>query len=406
MFKLSNFVYSLISGLIILLIGVGISISRNWNLLMNNVGGKTFGDLRIITSTAGCISDPSGDDFFDQSCSSWATDSSAFPSLPYNYPKIWAEMLVKFSIDESQTFIVGLIFVALYSTSIAIIIYISLSVLKNKILASGLLLFASLSPGALLGLERGNFDLLVFFILILGIAFSSTRISWMSVFFFSLASILKIFPIGSLLTLLTDKRNKYRYFVTALVITFLGMAIYFKDLIFIGQRTPLDTASSFGIAVLPLAVFRQFDEGGLSAQITRVIGFLLFAFLATVIFLVVKCFSLSKIAVDFIDFCSAISENVIARTFYIASIGTFGVSYLLGTNYEYRIIFLIPALAALIIIAEKSNKLASALLIVVTSVFLLTNRPDNYQLMGDLILLPTMPLLMVSLIFVLKNPHK
>lgn len=394
--QFSSAIIATSAGCAVWALGWWLSMTSNWGWVIGNVGSKTYGDLRIITSTAGCIRDPKALDFFGESCSAWAASPGSFPSMPYNYPKLWAVLLAQLGIVESATDTIGLLFISLYASAIVLLIFIAIRGQKHRVTLSAIILLGSLTPGALLGLQRGNFDLLVFFVLVLAIFFSASRHYWLASTFLSIAAILKIFPIGALISLYARPDKKIKYLLTSLLLAGTGFVFYLRDFPVIGKRTPLDDSASFGVSVLPLRAAKMFEIENFNPEDSRYIGWLIFlVVLSAYLLLLGKRRKNNSFRQSFNGFTSALAGDEITRTLFLVGFGATGTTYLLGTNYEYRAIFLLPVLAAFARGIERFDGFSIFLTTVLISILLLTDRLDAYQYLGDILLAFLMPFLAI-----------
>lgn len=161
-----------------------------------------------------------------------------------NYPRIW-HLLFALGINESHTNILGSIVVILFFIGISMFWFSG----KFDNITYVILSIVILSPAVMLGIERSNIELVLFFILALALTinyYSST--SALSLFVF--ASFLKLYPVFGFVYLL--KENKKRFwtlFLSALGIFLIYAAFSFNDFMQVYKTTPKLVGSSFGINV-------------------------------------------------------------------------------------------------------------------------------------------------------------
>ncbi len=161
-----------------------------------------------------------------------------------NYPRIW-HLLFALGINESHTNIIGSIVVIIFFVGIGVFWF------SNKFdnLTYFILSIVILSPSVMLGIERSNIELVLFFILSLALTINYySTIS--ALFFFIFASVLKIYPVFGLVYLL--KENKRRFwilFLSALGIFIIYAILSLNDFIQVYRTTPKLVGSSFGINV-------------------------------------------------------------------------------------------------------------------------------------------------------------
>jgi len=102
-----------------------------------------------------------------------------------------------------------------------------------------------ISPAVVLGFERGNIDLSIFCLLTL--ALTLRRMVPVTTMVIVLATILKIFPAFSLLALVTPPwRKMFSWLIGAVALLFFYFITDLKELRFISQNTPLLSGISYG----------------------------------------------------------------------------------------------------------------------------------------------------------------
>lgn len=117
---------------------------------------------------------------------------------------------------------------------------------------TGWLLAAVFSPAVLLGIERGNTDLLIFFLLAGAIVTVPRGVAWSLAL---LAFVLKLYPLVAIAGLLRWGRPAVtRAFLVAGGLALLYLAYTFDDLVMISAGTPRDTWLSYGLNVLWMKV--------------------------------------------------------------------------------------------------------------------------------------------------------
>lgn len=161
-----------------------------------------------------------------------------------NYPRIW-HLLFKLGINESHTNIIGTVVVILFFIGIGVFWFSkhfdSLTYLILSIL--------TLSPAVMLGVERSNIELIIFFVL--SVALSVNYYSVIaSLFVFEFAAVLKIYPVFSFIYLLKENKRKFYILFSLAIGLFILYALYsLDDFLQVYKTTPKLTGSSFGIHV-------------------------------------------------------------------------------------------------------------------------------------------------------------
>jgi hypothetical protein len=198
--------------------------------------------------------DPPG--FLDSRQFAWASEAYAQGYDPLienpvnpnghqlNYPRIW-HILFHLGINESHTNLIGSIVVILFFIGIGIFWFSK----KYDNLTYLILSIAFLSPAVMLGVERSNIELILFFLLSIALLVNYySSISALSLFIF--ASVLKVYPVFSFFYLLKEnKRRFWMLFPSASGIFFLYALLSLDDFKQVYRTTPKLAGSSFGINV-------------------------------------------------------------------------------------------------------------------------------------------------------------
>jgi len=243
----------------------------------------------------------------------------------FNYPRIWT-LLAVININQGQRVYYGIILAFLFFVSILFYIPTSISLVTAFIL-----MISIFSPAVLLGVERGNTDLLMFFLL-------STAIAWMgqerqglkigavaSVF---LACVLKLFPIFSL-GLVLRKRNSAKWGFFILISFLVYTLLTFDDLKYIRQFT-----SSLSYVDCTYGI----DLGWLKAKYCH---FIFFNQIKAMFYLtVLVCFATAPFWACRGEIYSVKNPSVSMDAFRVGS-GIYIGTFLMGNSYVYRLVFLL-----------------------------------------------------------------
>jgi hypothetical protein len=335
-----------------------------WSRLFVPTMHPSFGDLRSITSTAECFALDSTWSYTTESCDPW--------QRKYNYPIIWIKTFSFLGLRQSHTFALG---VAIFFILLCTLLYWNLKIIGTKFefwqVASLTTIY--ISPPLLLLVERGNTDSLIFALLTLltsvrkkiGPIFFSTALAFLSYF--------KLFVVGAMVIVFcTERKWQLRIFHIALFATVL---LALKDeLPYIRNFTAVTFWTSFGISVVPLGLALV-----TTAQISAIQSFAIGLFLMAVIILFLSSL-LNKRYIKLNTLNSLNLEEIRVVSMYF---GVLLFSFLAGSSYDYRMVFLIPIM--LLVTSEKSCiewKKSFAMLII--SVMYLS-RLGVYSLVGDLL---------------------
>lgn len=246
-----------------------------------------------------------------------------------NYPRIW-QSLYFFGVDERNTVPVGILFVSLFLFGVCLVLPNAPNV---TILA---VILTLLSPAVLLGIERGNTDLLMFFLVAFAVFLVDKNRCYLSSFVVLFAAFLKLFPIFAVVSLLrAEKKLFFRLFCVVCAVFAVYLAVTFPDLILIGNGTPKIIYSSFGKDILWMKAF----------EINETLG------------VFVKCFSYFVLAIVavlaaflfFREFVPVKFEKSITLDSFRAGAMIYIGTFLLGSNFIYRLMFLILVIPQLLV---------------------------------------------------------
>ncbi|MEM9908143.1 MAG: hypothetical protein AAF921_24300 [Cyanobacteria bacterium P01_D01_bin.44] len=182
-----------------------------WQKLFNvKTMYPAFADLRVLTSGFECAR-LGHDVTLDNPCDPWGR--------PSPYPRLWWS-LASLGIDQSHTIAIGI--------AMAVILYGLIFLFIGKLnwvqgLFYGLFLC---SPTAMLMVERGNNDILIFYLFLGAIALLGARqyivrLLGYGLIYFSM--MLKLFPIFGLVVILQERRRQF--WLTALIVG-IAVALY------------------------------------------------------------------------------------------------------------------------------------------------------------------------------------
>lgn len=279
--------------------------------------------------------------FLDSRQLAWASESFAQgydplienPNNPaghqLNYPRIW-HLLFAFGINESHTNLIGSIVVILFFIGIGIFWFSR----KFDNFTYLILSIVILSPAVMLGIERSNIELILFFILSLALTINyRSSISALSLFIF--ASILKLYPVFGFIYLL--KENKKRFwilFISALGIFFIYAALSFNDFIRVYSTTPKLVGSSFGINIWWMGL-RHGRFFNLPLSDSLALSLKIFSYVTALLTLAVTLFLSMRNKEN-----RLLSEAQYIDAFRVGA-GIYIGCFLLMNTHDYRMIFLI-----------------------------------------------------------------
>jgi hypothetical protein len=245
------------------------------------------------------------------------------------YPRIW-HVLFPLVVDQSRTNIMGSIIVIIFFIGLGIFWF------SNKFdnLTYLFLSAIALSPPVMLGIERANNELIIFFILSLALMVNHySRISGLLLFLF--ASILKFqSALGFIYLIKEEKRRFWTLFLSALGLFALYMLLIKDDLYYIFTAISQGVSSSYGMNVWWKGIgHRRFFNLPIPES-TEMILQVLSYIVALIIIVVTLYLSLRQKNKETYIHGRYIDAFRVGAAIYIGS-------YLLLTNNDYRLIFMI-----------------------------------------------------------------
>lgn len=270
-----------------------------------------FADLRVIT--AGAESYAKGyEPMISNPCDPW--------NRSLNYPRVW-QSLYSIGVNQTHTTYIGIGLIFLFLVGICFL----WSRINNTTLV--FIIAAILSPAVLLGIERANIDLLMFFLLA-GSVMAVKKNHILSTALILSGFILKLYPVFGIVVLLRKNRAN---FIASSVICIIFALVYtffnYDDLLLISKATPRSTSLSYGVNVFWMKVMSNYPTAGVFAKIISyggVLSLLLYAF-ATMLRN---------------DLHTEDQEPPYIDSFRLGSAIYLG-TFLLGNNWDYRLMFLI-----------------------------------------------------------------
>jgi hypothetical protein len=278
----------------------------------------TFADVRTITHSIEC-KENGHNPYLTGECDPWGRR--------YNYPPIWLE-LGKFSIGPATTNIVGLFVASLF--------LFTLLILTNLFRwpSAVIMVLASLSPPILLGLERGNTDLVIFslvcFLFYLSDPASRSYSTVIGVGVVLLTA-LKVYPVALAASLIKSRRDiLLAVLVSLIAATVLILHLGDQGIYFVAnQQAPIERA--FGSSVLPRR---------LTNLPSRMVLRMLSTTFAACIGLFVLWFAFRYKRLS--AFLPTLENKDSVGRVAIACNFVFVFSFLLQANFDYRLVFLLP----------------------------------------------------------------
>lgn len=262
-----------------------------------------------------------------------------------NYPIIWLQIAKILHLENQASFLLFGIFI------IALFVLANLFILYNF---PSLIIFLSLISGStLLGMERANNDLLIYFLLTMGVFFKKTLIA-----FFTLSFILKIYPIGAIYILIRNKNNFFIYLILILILLF---SIY-PQLQAISKGNSAGGLLSYGFPSISLWAPNYIDH--------KLFFFYLICFTIITAFFHNRIRPLisnkSRSQLDS-------KKNILSIDLFVVGSSIYVATYIFANNWDYRLIFIILCLPYLSKIRNHFfSKLLPIIIIVIMNLLLIS----------------------------------
>ncbi len=324
--------------LYILLLVVGVTVilglflslgyERTWRLWNIPVKQPAFYDLRLITGGAESYAegyDPAFNNPYDPE------------QRLFNYPRVWYLILAT-GIDRQDTLWIGVLLVIGF--------FVSLATLRGEFepITAIVMALVIFSPAVWLGLERGNVDLAIF--ILLAIALWCADLSKpLSLLVLLLAVALKLYPILGIGYLLDEEKRSVKYTIVGILAAAAYVLFDVKDILHIFSDTQKGADVSYGVSVLPTKLLPYL--GGYHEVVKLGLYVVAFGLVLGIGFLTFR--NRDRLA-------AAGSGQL---NMFRLGAGIYLGTFLLGNNWDYRLVFLVFALPQVVIWAKSQVKLSS-----------------------------------------------
>ena len=327
---------------ITLLVGIHLrgSLSGAWQMLHIPALSPSFADTRTITHSIDCLL-KGQDPYTVRSFDPW--------HRLYNYPPVWLDLRY-LGVTSCTTNLLGII-LAIMTVSALLLLFRA-----RTLIGALVVFFATTSTAVLFAVERGNNDQVIFFLLVVGLfLIDQTKINFRPALKSALIvilTILKIFPVVAVALLVRNRKGT----LVALLAAALSIAAM---VITCGRRipqvlanTPQDVFVSFGALPFFVGIFTHTSHQLLKMVLHHPKAISLGALILAVLSVIAGLSFREQLdyflpPLDFDD-----SRGCIA----VAGLAIFCVSFLRGSAFDYRLIFLLGAVACLV---EDLNKRTS-----------------------------------------------
>jgi hypothetical protein len=287
--------------------------STPWHTVGVDARATAFEDMRSITSSWDCAH--RGIDLFPRNpCDPLGR--------PENYPRIWTKLGV-FGLDSGATTTLGVLTAVVFFLA-------ALAVAGPLTLGEGAVYAATLvAPATLLGVERGNADLLMFALVALGV-WLLRRSTWAGAAAITLAGVLKLFPALALAVLLR-RRARLPALAASLLVLAVYAAVTLDDIRAILRVLPRGVVNSYGVLVL---VDSMSNAGWSFARTSTETSLLRFGLLAAAALFAVGLLRRRRGR-------GGASDGERRLDAFWAGAAVYVGTYAFGNNFDYRLVFLI-----------------------------------------------------------------
>ena len=316
-----------------LLLGYG----RTWRLWGVPVMSPHFGDARVILSGAESFSQ-GHDPLVSNPMDPWLR--------PMNYPRIWL-FLGRCGLDQNYTTIVGLVLISSFFFGVFLL---SEGIDRGTAWIVATCLF---SPAVIFGIERANNDLAVFCLVSLA-AYLYGRFPIPALICLGVGGVLKLFPFMGFAMLFRENRHR-RFFRLAIPCAAFSIAYATwtrDDIRLIGAATPQSTRLSYGAKVVWMAVREHYNAPLASGAVAA------FSFGVVALAMVLALVLLGR------DHRSHEVVNEGHLNAFRAGCAIYLGSFLLTSNWDYRLMFLLLTIPALSGWARIRDRLAGRIAVI------------------------------------------
>jgi hypothetical protein len=276
---------------------------------------ESFGDLRGVTSGWDCLH--RGIFYLPVNpCDPWAPRASVLPRL-------WLAPAL-LGLDQSWTDILGLLVAAAFV--LAALAWVGRSGFRE----TAVVLLALLSPAAMLGMERGNVDLVVFSLLVLGLTALGLAVERggivagaLGAAVLGLAAMLKFYPAFALVPLAV----RTRWALVGLVAFGVYIVATASDVAAINANVELPYYYAYGLGPLCQALGLPHER----------------KFLFSIVGALVAAVVVAAVALS-IRRSGRAASNSTFELGYVAAAAIYAGTFLLADSYPYKLVFLILAI--------------------------------------------------------------
>jgi hypothetical protein len=303
-----------------------------WDLVWRSFGvtplHPVFFDTHAVTNHAACAA---------KGFAAYVLTSCA-SITPFNYPPIWL-WLGRIGIDESDS---AWLAVLMAASALAVLV----ALLKGRSIGEGLVAsLCIISPSMMMGLERGNIDLLILALVggaAMVLAGHKPLRMVCGVGLVGLAVILKLHPIFCVVLAARVSRRTLLFAVALAAVSVIYFALIFDYLALMRQNTPNTWLLSYGFKV-PFLGLDQLESETKLTPTGWAAGWMPIATLSLTL-VSAAAYALRAFARRR-PFCIVVDDT--SGTAFLFGAGIYCGTFMLGANFTYRLMFLLLCLPQL-----------------------------------------------------------
>lgn len=361
-----------------------IQVLTDWSLLKywKMAGTVRFMDLNLVLQSADCYENEGLNVYSHQIGEKCA----------YNYGSTLIRILSFLKIGESSTFIFGLFAILVISISLSLVELVS----RKKTFAQYTFILALiLSPPILLLMERGNVDTLILACLIVVIALIIRNKILLAFIVIALITLFKFYPIVLFGLILIKIKKRWVSLVALGLISLVSFQV-FND---ISQGPGYINIfwASFGSPIW--GIYAGYIGIDIKYELSIILGACIFLVL---LFLVNGLLKRTKSSIP----RERIFDSEGVETLFTYTSTIFLFCYLLGMNFDYRLVFFLICNLILIFASNLSTPLITVLKVLLIPAFWFSYNLHELQPVGDLSLALLVAINTLALLRVLLNQHR
>ncbi len=370
-----------VPSLVVFAIAMYLVANDDWHLMgIEHAFGVTYADLRYLTATSECFRQNPEWSLLSVTCDPFGR--------PNNYPSPWVWLFAALRADQSSTEAIAVFYILLFSMSVAAFTWGAIVGKPRPTMSAAIMCLIVLAPATWFAIERGSNEIVVFAGIALAWALFSHGMRRSSALLLGILTVLKFFPAGALAAYVPGIRHQKAALTLFMLVAAGGLFLIREELNIIRSRTPQPTDAAFGAAVLA----RQLD-----LPAGRVFGFAIFICMVGALILLLRRKPTGRLWAEVIVLSRDIRVDGIASSLIAFGAGPLVLAYLLGSNYDYRLILTIPLIAGFLRV--RSGAIARTLVVgIISASWMAYPMSPAIQFAGDLIWLVMMPVLFLILL--------